>query len=348
MNMTQALLESRNVSSRNMLKWATQIYSTLIALARNYISFNGEVTISDILLIPDKCVLQSLRESQLKVTGPRDVLDKVDPNAPKRKMNKAEKQRILKEKRKVKAFIKAEEEEIVKIKESRFDRDAWIDPDFCLSRLGTIQKLKQKSKFVNVQDEDASDTHGFMNEEEDSTDDSTVDSSSTDNDNMDNDSIGQNSQSNASLHSLNTKYALAKVQKDANFKFPSKFSLLNKYDNTQKVATCVVNHYDTIPKVSAQYKVFFNGIVKDMRSLGIILIQMILRTVFEPNNNQLKQLKSSKLNYDELIKLITFPKLDEEITEFLQLCFLEPDPIEGIYNLLLVQIFILILISTLL
>ena len=277
MKLTQVVLESRNVSSRNMLKWTTQIYSTLIALARNYITFNGEVTINDIILIPDKCVLQSLRESQLKVTGPHDVLDKIDPNAPKKKLNKAEKQRILKEKRKVKAYIKAEEEEIMKIKDSRYDRDAWIDPDFCLSKLGTIQKLKQKSKFINVHDNDddnMNDFHGFIDDDDDSTDDSTVESnSSTDNDNIDNDSIGQNSQSNTSLQSLNTKYALAKAQKDTSFKFPSKFTLLKKYDNTHKVATCIVNHYDTIPKVSIQYNIFFNGIIKDIRSLGIILIQ---------------------------------------------------------------------------
>lgn len=136
MKMTQVVLESRNISSRNMFKWATQVYATLIALSRNYITFNGELTISDILLIADKSVLQSLRESQLKVTGPKDVIEKVDPNAPKKKINKAEKQRILKEKRKVKAFMKAEEEEIVNLKGSRFNRDAWIDPHFCLSKLG--------------------------------------------------------------------------------------------------------------------------------------------------------------------------------------------------------------------
>ena len=330
MKLTQVLLEARNVSSRNMLKWTTQVYATLIALARNYITFNGELTVSDILLIPDKSVLQSLRESQLKVTGPRDVIEKVDPNAPKRKLNKAEKQRILKEKRKVKAFIRAEEEEIVKVKDSRLDRDAWIDPHFCLSKLGTVQKLKQKSKFVHVQEDDMNDIHGFADEEDESTDDSTVESSSTDNDVNDNDSIDQNSQSNASLQSLNSKYALAKVHKEANsnFKFPSKFTLLKKHDNAKKEATCVCNLYDTIPTVTSQYKLFYNGIVKDLRSLGIILIQIILRTVFEPSNNLLKQLKSNKLYYDELIKLITLPKLDNEIIEFLQLCFMEPDPIE--------------------
>lgn len=279
MKMTQVLLEARNVSSRNMLKWTTQIYATLIALARNYITFNGELTINDIILIPDKSVLQSLRESQLKATGPRDVLDKDkgDVNAPKKRMNKAEKERILKEKRKVKAFIKAEEEEITKIKESRFERDAWIDPHFCLSKFGSIQKLKQRSKFVNVQEDD--DIHGFVNDEEETTDDSTVESNSTDNDNIDNDSIGQSS--HASLQSLNTKYALSKVQKDtnSNFKFPSKFTVLSKYDNTKKVATCVCHHYDTIPKVHSQYKVFFNGIVKDMRSVGTyFIILMILNT----------------------------------------------------------------------
>ena len=140
MKMTQVVLESRNISSRNMFKWATQVYATLVALARNYITFNGELTINDILLISDKSVLQSLRESQLKVTGPKDVIEKTDPNAPKKKMNKAEKQRILKEKRKVKAFIKAEEEEIINLKTSRFNRDAWIDPHFCLSKLGIYTK----------------------------------------------------------------------------------------------------------------------------------------------------------------------------------------------------------------
>lgn len=277
MKLTQVVIESRNVSSRNILKWTTQIYSTLIALARNYITFNGEITINDIILIPDKCVLQSLRESQLKVTGPHDIIEKNDLNTPKKKLNKIEKQRILKEKRKVKAYIKAEEEEIIKIKDSRYDRDAWIDPDFCLSKLGIIQKIKQKSKFININNDDSNninDFHGFIDDDDDnnSTDDSTIESNNSSN-SIDNDSIDQNSQSNTSLQSLNTKYALSKAQKDTSFKYPSKFTLLNKYDNTHKVATCIVNHYDTIPKVSIQYNIFFNGIIKDIRSLGIILIQ---------------------------------------------------------------------------
>lgn len=53
-----------------------------------------------------------------------------------------------------------------------------------------------------------------------------------------------------------------------------------------------------------------------------------MRTVFEPYDTLLKQLR--KVNYDELIKIIKLPKLDDEINEFLQLCFMEPDPIEGI------------------
>lgn len=53
-----------------------------------------------------------------------------------------------------------------------------------------------------------------------------------------------------------------------------------------------------------------------------------MRKVLEPSDNLLKQLKSSKLFYDDLLKLITLPKLEEEILEFLQLCFMEPDPVE--------------------
>ena len=79
--------------------------------------------------------------------------------------------------------------------------------------------------------------HGFVVDDDDeSTDESSVESSSTDDpNNNDNDSIDANSQSNTSLQSLNTKYALSKIQKEANsnFKFPSKFTLLKKFDNSR-------------------------------------------------------------------------------------------------------------------
>lgn len=86
------------------------------------------------------------------------------------------------------------------------------------------------------EDNDFNDIHGFAADDDESTDESSIESNSTDNDpHNDNDSIDANSQSSMSLQSLNTKYALSKVQKEANsnFKFPSKFTLLKKFDNSR-------------------------------------------------------------------------------------------------------------------
>lgn len=367
MTLFQLIRESRPCSHRTLLRWAYQIFGTIHSAHLSFITFNGNFDCNDIWISSDDCIVAAMKESRNKFTGYKRLHGKLRDYMMKEESIEMQQLRSKGLFRRdawidpTKWILQAGNAVInSQVKGSRSSPSP-SPPTLPNAKL-SMDSLPQTSSYTL-----SSEAVGVMASSSsiiattsDVANEAFMKGPSIFDHNDDSNSLSSvsvdDSGSLASLTStyrqpvgFNSKYTskgndnsiaffsspsqTQNSKKIATTSLPKMFELLEKYQvkGPEEYVHCEIKggNDDVIKSLGEEYEQFCRMVQRDMRSLGIILVQILLREILSHDDLLLWDLNRDNFSMTELLgggRLEgggggLFAKCPKEIMSLLELCF---------------------------